>query len=388
MPRFPSRALLLGALLSPLLLTACDPDITVEAVDTSEECVALLPKPPLRPVLAQVEVPATAFCGEATTDDFGELYVTERAASLSEPGAWHQFNRDGSYDGRLGGAGRGELAPQYDGYHAIRYDPAGGGRLAVLRHGELPFSTSLDPLDRPMLRADLAGSPELGSLTVASVSTSAAGDWALSAIRHAPWGERWSAQSDVASGPASAAPRNLAGASDFHYRSLAVWETGGALYARFLRLTGSDLGAAFPVPGVPALAPLTLQPLLDGSVALKAEGSWRTRFSFSGFPSLSAPPAWLVATGNSTLATVRNRQGYAVLPPPGVSSPTCTQKVQVRTPAGKLCGTVTLRQGAGACVTAPITVGRDGSLVEKLARERCADGACTCTHRLWAGALR
>ncbi|HET9450283.1 MAG TPA: hypothetical protein VFO83_05350, partial [Aggregicoccus sp.] len=326
MSRSPLRALLLGALL-PSLLCACDPDITVEALDTSEECVALLPKPPLRPALAQVEVPATALCGEATTDDFGELYVTERAASPSEPGSWHQFNRDGSYDGRLSGSGRGELAPQYDGYHALRHDLSGGSRLEVLRHGELPSSTQVDPLGRPVQRVDLAGAPELGSLTVASATTSTAGDWALSAIRHAPWGERWSAQSEVASGPAGAAPRNLAGAADLHYRSLAVWETGGALYARYLRLTGSDLGAAFPVPGVPALAPLTLQPLLDGSVALKAAGSWRTRFSFAGTPALSAPPAWLVATGDSTLALVRNRQGYAVLPPPGVSSPTCSQQV-------------------------------------------------------------
>jgi hypothetical protein len=223
---------------------------------------------------------------------------------------------------------------------------------------------------------------------VAVVTASAAGDWAVSAVRHAPWGERWSAQSEVATGPAATAPRNVAGAAALlSYRSLAVWETGGELRARFLRLTGGVLGTEFPVPGVPALAPLTLQPLLDGSFALKTAGSWRTLFT-SGTPTLAAPPAWLVATGDSTLALVRNRQGYAVLPAAGVSARSCSQQVQVRTPAGKLCGTVTLRQGAGPCVTQPLGVGRDGSLIEKLARERCANGVCSCTHRLWSGVLR
>ena len=66
----------LSALL--LLLTGCDPDITVEAVDTSEECVALLPKPPLRPVLARVEVAAAASCGEATRCADGVCSCTHR----------------------------------------------------------------------------------------------------------------------------------------------------------------------------------------------------------------------------------------------------------------------------------------------------------------------
>ena len=300
MSRCPPRALLPCALLLPVLLTGCDPDISVDAVDTSEECVA-----------------------------------------------------------------QGEVAVE-------------------LRH-----QLAADPLGRPVQRVDLADAPELGSFVVASVSTSAAGDWALSATRHAPWGEFYAAQATVASGPTATAPRNVAGAAGVNTRGLALWETDGALRGRFLRLEGGTLGEEFPVPGVPPLAPLTLQPLLqDGEFALKAAGLWRTALSSAGAPVLGPPPTWLVATGDTTLALVRNNQGYAVLPPSGLTARGCSQQVQVRTPAGKLCGTITLRQGTGPCVTAPITVGRDGSLIEKLARERCANGVCSCTHRLWSGVLR
>ena len=64
-----------------------------------------------------------------------------------------------------------------------------------------------------------------------------------------------------------------------------------------------------------------------------------------------------------------------------MASPTCTQAVEVRTPAGRLCGRVHLRQGSGACTTAPVRVGLDGSVVERVAGSACG-------YRVWPGMLR
>lgn len=368
-----------GALvLGGALLAGCDAAVDVEVVESDEECVALLPKPPLRPYRADVPVPSADACGEALTDHVGNLYAVQRSTTPGGPGKFHEFlPNSGVHNGEYGTSGVVALAPQFHGYIGLARMGTPSAELVVRRSGELPFGPDVDSLGREGLQAALAPVPDLGALVVASGQVPGVGS-VLTAQRWDPFGFDLSGPTTVATG--GVPQQHLAGAVNLNASSVAVWDAGGEMRARWLRQDGGMIGLEHALPGVPAGVTPVLRPLLHTpGVALKSAGAWRAQLQSSA--TVGPPPAWLVATGDSDLAIVRNRTGYAVTPPPGVASPTCTQAVEVRTPTGRLCGRVHLRQGGSACTTAPIRIGKDGSVIERVA-------GATCSYRVWPGMLR
>lgn len=108
--------------------------------------------------------------------------------------------------------------------------------------------------------------------------------------------------------------------------------------------------------------------------------------------SLSAPPSWLAPHPDVTLHMIHGGAGYARLPLWGVRGP-CEQDIDVISPSGLQCGTVSFVIGEGSCSTDNITVGYDGTVVQQLPREReapctAAGHQCDCTYRFWPGFFR
>jgi hypothetical protein len=130
-----------------------------------------------------------------------------------------------------------------------------------------------------------------------------------------------------------------------------------------------------PVVG-PGLAPaLELQPLLDGSVAVRADGTFRR--AYGRLATLSSPlPAWLAERARFTFRFTRGNAGYAALPAAGEASQDCSQRIELLSPSGRLCGRVVLREAGGPCTTGAVDQGWDGTVVQQ-------SGKDACVHRFW-----
>jgi hypothetical protein len=150
------------------------------------------------------------------------------------------------------------------------------------------------------------------------------------------------------------------------------------VYVRWLRADGTPAAA-------PALEGRTedlygagafveLVPLLDGSLAVRYGDRWTRRY-----PHLAArgeaAPSWLAALSGWRFRNTRGNRGYAFFPAGG-ESPDCSQTVDLRAPSGRLCGKVTLVREGGACWTAHVDQGWDGTVVQGDVRD-------PCTWRWW-----
>lgn len=120
---------------------------------------------------------------------------------------------------------------------------------------------------------------------------------------------------------------------------------------------------------------LALRPLLDGGLALRADGRWRR--AYGHLATASNPlPAWLADRATWTYQFTRGNAGYAALQPSGEASPDCTQRIDLVAPSGRLCGRVTLREDATGCTTGALDHGWDGTVVQQ-------SGKDACTYRAW-----
>ena len=133
---------------------------------------------------------------------------------------------------------------------------------------------------------------------------------------------------------------------------------------------------------VAAADPVHLEPLLDGSLALRFAGTWTAVIPRLG--TVHAPaPGWLSGRVGTTLRFTRGNRGYAVLPPAGEPLADCAQAVELRGPSGRLCGRVTIREGEGACVSGAVEQGWDGTLIHQSTRDACTSAGCSCTVHAW-----
>ena len=89
----------------------------------------------------------------------------------------------------------------------------------------------------------------------------------------------------------------------------------------------------------------------------------------------------------------RGGRAYAVIsPPPPTSGAACQATIEVVTPSGKTCGTAVFpgekNANNGFC-TASLTVGYDGTVIEKLdERTPEAGGGRVCGFSWWTGFLQ
>jgi hypothetical protein len=114
----------------------------------------------------------------------------------------------------------------------------------------------------------------------------------------------------------------------------------------------------------------------------------------SGAARFSSPPAWMTALEGATLQLVRGSQAYAVLRDGG-STAVCTQHLDLIAPDGTACGGRDYPIADGSCITFPLTVGADGTVIQRLPTsleptvEYPYGGFSSgCTWRWWPGALR
>ena len=115
---------------------------------------------------------------------------------------------------------------------------------------------------------------------------------------------------------------------------------------------------------------LELAPLLDGSVAVRADAAWRR--AYAPRAAASAPlPAWLAARAEDGLRIAAGGAGYVLLPPPGRPAPDCATRVELVSAGGRTCGRVTIRESGSSCTVRSVDQGRDGTLVAQSAVDAC-----------------
>jgi hypothetical protein len=120
-------------------------------------------------------------------------------------------------------------------------------------------------------------------------------------------------------------------------------------------------------------------------------GVWKAQID-SGSTSPGDAPEWLKSRSRTKLHMVHGGRGYAVLPLE-TESADCSQTVEVMAPSGLRCGAATFSMGGGSCFTYDISVGYDGTVVQKLPtgrEEMCPSGEdhCTGTYQWWPGFFR
>jgi hypothetical protein len=132
--------------------------------------------------------------------------------------------------------------------------------------------------------------------------------------------------------------------------------------------------------GAAASRDLLLRPLADGSIAVRSGNQWVARARPSGRVDL--PPPWLAELASRDVLLRSSGKGY-VVPTPGPLDPSaaCAPLLQLRAPAGNLCGTVGVQSAAMR-----VELGLDGTLFATSYGRPCDFGAC-CHVRWWTGAL-
>ena len=111
----------------------------------------------------------------------------------------------------------------------------------------------------------------------------------------------------------------------------------------------------------------------------------------SGEAHAAASPDWLAQRPNTNLQFARSRLAYA-FSPWAADVPACAQQVEVVSPSGNSCGTVSFPVDASACTTRELRIGLDGTVAQMLPASReqnqpAGSTVYTCTLRYWPGAL-
>jgi hypothetical protein len=137
---------------------------------------------------------------------------------------------------------------------------------------------------------------------------------------------------------------------------------------------------------------LLLTPRVESGLFLRrSDGAWIRQFD--AFGPGQPPPSWLEARASTTLHMARGGRAYAVIsPPPATTGAACQATIEVVTPSGKTCGTAVFpgeQNAFNSFCTASLTVGYDGTVIEKLdERVTEAGGGRVCGFNWWTGFLQ
>ncbi|MGC4001028.1 MAG: hypothetical protein QM767_27625 [Anaeromyxobacter sp.] len=389
---------------------------TVQRDSTDAECAGLLPESPLPAAVVRGRtLAAGATCSAGLSEGTGHVALgAHDAAAL-----WTWQDRDGAGNAvhQIIGSQLSPLLPEAQGWLGIAVTPApatdpvqtplsvdlhvfrADGWSAAARTVSPPRSFWSDrgyTAYNGNYRWQLGEDP-LGGATVGFAYTEFESNPSSSVFlrRFSPDGTPLSAPVWVGGIGviATLPPQVMATAASRHGPTLVLWNDRADRALAWYTAEGDPMGPSFTDGHTTASGPLdalwdaTLQPLLDGSVALRESGVY-TRVYRPGASAGEAAPAWLAALSpGAHLRFTRGNRGYAVLPAGGASATPCQQTVELRAPSGLLCGRVVVSQGAAACTTAAADQGWDGTLVVQSARDTCTAAGCTCTHRWWPALL-
>lgn len=359
--------------------------VTFEPLDGSGDCAGLVPDRAPPPVEIRVPAPAGAACVGGTSDGTGAVAVGVRDAAGAT--TWHAYAPDGAARGAFGADP--PLLPQPSGWHAVvSSGPQGAAAPKVELVAFSPDGSatrretvSPDPAQAQYFRWNLARDPAGGSLVVVRSSTVAGNHWSsVTAQRFdASGAPAWPGAATVRIVPSPTEPLFLLGGVSSRGEALVVSQ-----HSAFVDVSWTDPRSGAPIAAASAdevepaagvvgagLAPaLESQPLLDGSIAIRANGTFRRIYAPLGTAS-SPLPEWLAPRGACTVRATRGAAGYAALPPPAQGSADCAQRVDLLSPSGRLCGRAVLHETGGACTTGAVDQGWDGTVVQQSARDAC-----------------
>jgi hypothetical protein len=361
----------------------CDPDVSVQVVDTSAECSGLVPHPPHSHVSNGYDIPSASTCLNGISDGTGHLATGERDPATQIIN-YHAMTSAGTAIAQFSDTNLEPLLAQPSGYHSVT-SSTDGSTVAQETFSNSGTMTATTPLSVSTFFDnlwDLSANPAGGSLAVfRRVDNFHNHFFVLTAQRFNPDGSAVSSPTIIKTGPGGDEPLWLTGGVSALGQSLVTFDFQAHLHALWLDASGTALGAEIAGDPMSPSHPV-LSPLLDGSMVFQNGGVWKLQFPNVGTTVVPAP-AWLAADANTKLETVRGRKAYALLPFGGASAKPCEQRVEIRAPSGRLCGTLTFKYGTGACITKDIDVGWDGTVIQQSPVETCSGSTCTCSHRWW-----
>jgi hypothetical protein len=145
----------------------------------------------------------------------------------------------------------------------------------------------------------------------------------------------------------------------------------------------ADIG---PIPRV-----VVLTPRVESGLFMQRGDDGRWIRQFDAFGPGQPPPSWLESRPSTTLHMARGGRAYAVISRPA-SAGACQATIEVVAPSGKSCGTAVFpgeQSSFGGSCAASLTVGYDGTVIEKLdERSTGAGGGRVCGFSWWTGFLQ
>lgn len=366
------------------------PSVSFERLDESGDCAGLVPDRVPPPIEIRRSVPAGWACIGGTSDGTGAVAVGARDASGAT--SWQAYAADGSARSLF--AVSPPLLSEPSGWHAVASSGPQGAEapqvqvLAVAPDGAVTRreAVSPDPTRAVYVRWNLAGDPSGGSFVALRSSALAGNHWSSVEAQRldASGAPAWPGGAEVRTVDSASEPLFLAGGVSARGEALVLSQRSASLDVSWLdprtgaAIPGSSAERAEAFSGVTGdgIAPaLELHPLLDGSIAVRSDGTFRR--AYGRLATRSSPlPAWLGERARFTFRFTRGDAGYAAFPPAGEASADCSQRVELLSPGGRLCGRVVLREGGGSCTTGVVDQGWDGTVVQQSGRD-------ACVHRAW-----
>ncbi len=353
--------------------------VTIETLDAAAECAGLVPASAPAAIVFRQQPAAGAACLGGTSDGTGAVAVGARGADGAV--TWRALTAHGRAQGEFAAW---PLLPQPRGWHGLATDGSVIHALAIAPDGTSSASTAVSP--DPALwtspRATLAGDPAGGSAALSRAVTIAGNHWhTVFAQRLDAAGAPRAAAARVESSSDASAPWFMGAGVSTGGESLALLQDSSYIDAIWTDAAGTILASATQqepsaaVVGDGLRHEIDAAALLDGSLAVRSDGTWRRRYD--RLATRSGPlPAWLADRASWGLRTTRGNRGYAALEPAGLAAPGCAPRVDLLAPAGRLCGRVTFTESATGCTTGSLDQGWDGTVVQQ-------SGADACTVRWW-----
>jgi hypothetical protein len=315
---------------------------------------------------------------------------------------WHVQGPDGTPRNRFHSNPTPQLWPQVQGFQGVNFICAGGSGVAFEAYdgtGQLLTSVGLGNYNT-CADAEFDDARDPAGGTVVAWMPTARDERAdphrlLKVQRFSSFGQARFEAVTVASWIDQPAFRHaVVVGTDVWGRTLVLWNGeaffgAGSVAGRWLDAQGVPLTHIFQAP-VPSLGRNSsrglLRPLIGGGLALQVDGRWTHTFA-SGFTVPQAAPSWL-ARRSGQLEIVRGGRAYALMPPHPMA-PVCSQQVEVLAPDGTSCGALTFETPEGACVTSPLSLGADGSILQQqLLAHPDEEGRNGCTQKWWPQILR
>jgi hypothetical protein len=363
---------------------------TLERIDDVGDCAGLVPERVPEPVVVRRDA-AGASCAGGISDGSGAVAL----AAVREGGVatWQAYGADGTP--RAAFEAEPTIVPDASGWHAIVVTPGAADVEPRAEHvlfgsdgrAGARATVTPDPAQASYFRWRLSPDPRGGALVVVRSTNRFGNHWsAVTAHRFDAAGRaRWPGGVAVSTDDSALEPMFLGGGVSTGGDALVLAQDSAFLDASWLDGDGHGVAASdrgersddVVGPGVDHA--IDVLSLLDGALAVRSDGAFRRTYGARAIA--SAPlPTWLAERASWSFRFTRGNAGYAVLPPAGRPSADCTQRIDLVSPSGRLCGRVALREEGGACTTGIVDQGWDGTVVQQSARD-------ACTYRWWPGLL-